>query len=72
MMYGFEAKDAMRISDMVRKAAGRTWKKLALANQMADAIKDSDKALRRARAAVDAGEHEVAAIFFVRFGRLTA
>lgn len=72
MTYGFEPKDAMRINNLVRKAEGRSWKKISLAHQMADSIKDSDKALRRARAAQAANEHEVASIFFVRFGRLTA
>lgn len=68
----YEAKDLMRITDIVRKATGRNWKKLNLAEQMAASIKDASKACRRARAAQAVGEHEVAAIFFVRFGRLTA
>jgi hypothetical protein len=71
-MNGFDAKDAMRIEGIVRKALGRSWKKIPLAHQMADSIKDAGKALRRARAAVDAGEPEIAAIFFIRYGRLTA
>ncbi len=45
------SKDAMRIYDMVRRANGSNTKLMALAVQMANAIQDVDKALRRGRAA---------------------
>jgi hypothetical protein len=66
----FEAKDERRISDLLRKANGDRYREGALARQMAAAIRDAAKALRRARAAEDVNAHNVAAIFFARYGAL--
>lgn len=65
-----EPKDIQRIKDIVVKAEGRTWKAEQLAHQMANAIKDRFKAYRRAKAASALGQHELAAIFYVRYGQL--
>jgi hypothetical protein len=46
-----EEKDLWRMRDMKKKAAGDDARLLKLATQMAGAIKDKDKALRRADAA---------------------
>lgn len=69
---GYEPKDAMRIADIVRKSKGNLSKAMQLASTMATRITHADKALRRARAAEDVNEHKLAAIFFVRYGQLTA
>jgi len=61
------SKDTMRITDIIRKAGG-DWneKAKALARQMANAITDAAKAVRRARAAEEENWHEMASIFFNR------
>jgi hypothetical protein len=67
----FEAKDATRIADIVRKSNGDPRKAQQLASNMAKAITKADKALRRAYAAQDAGENTLAAFFFVRYRELS-
>lgn len=65
----FDKKDEKRINDMVQKAKDDNHL-LRLANQMANSIKDHDKAMRRGRAAEDQNFHDVAAIFFNRAQKL--
>lgn len=64
-----EAKDHKRISDMVNKARDDAHL-LQLAGNMANAITDGPKAMRRARAAEAINYHDVAAIFFRRAQQL--
>lgn len=66
----FEDKDAMRISDIVRKSGGDDSKAAALAQRMANSITDVSKALRRARAAEDQNYNDLAAIFYNRYKQL--
>jgi hypothetical protein len=61
-----EAKDDMRISDIVKKSAGNENKEISLAQQMAKSIKDGDKAIRRARAAFEKGLEHIAKPFFLK------
>lgn len=68
----YEAKDLKRIEDIVWRAAGRSWKAQQLAQQMANSIKDRYKAFRRAKAAAALKQHDLAAIFYVRYGELKA
>ena len=67
---GYEPKDLKRIEDIVWKAEGRSWKAQQLARQMANAIKDRYKAYRRAKAAEALRQHDLAAIFYIRYGQL--
>lgn len=60
-----EAKDHKRISDMVNKARDDAHL-LQLAGNMANAITDGPKAMRRARAAEAINYHDVADIFYER------
>ena len=66
------SKDIMRIKDIVRKAAGDDFKAKSLATTMCKLIKDSYKALRRARAAERENEQDLADIFFKRATELGA
>ena len=66
------SKDTMRIKDIVRKAAGDEFKAKSLAQTMCRLIKDSYKALRRARAAERENEQDLADIFFKRATELGA
>lgn len=66
------SKDTMRIQDIVRKAAGSEYKAQTLASTMCKLIKDSYKALRRARAAERENQHKLADIFFKRATELGA
>lgn len=52
-----EAKDKMRISDIVKKSNGDPEKQLSLARTQAKLIQDGSKALRRARAAFNQIKH---------------
>lgn len=70
--FPFEAKDQMRIADILRKSKGSVTKARQLASNMARAITKSDKALRRARAAEDVNEHCLANIFFIRYTDLVS
>jgi len=76
MNNNFDSKDLRRVRDIVSKAAGGSTsmnernKELQLTEQMARSIKDVQKALRRANAATAIGRHDLAAIFFVRYGEL--
>lgn len=65
------SKDTMRVEDIIRKAGG-DWNEKAknLARQMANAITDAAKAIRRARAAEEDNWHEMASIFFGRAAQL--
>ena len=67
-----DSKDLMRIDDIVRKAAGNAYKAKALAQQMANAITDKWKALRRARASERKGQSDLADIFTKRATELGA
>ena len=67
----FESKDARRIADILTKSKGQAHKAIQFASNMAKAITKSDKALRRAAAADAAGQHQLAAIFYVRYGQLS-
>ncbi len=60
---GYEPKDTQRIEDIVWRAEGRSWKAQQLAQQMANAIKDR-------MAATALGQHDLAAIFYIRYGQL--
>lgn len=66
ILTGFDDKDSMRISDILKKAAGNKDKAEMLANKMAKAIDDGAKALRRGKAAEAAGEEDLASIFYGR------
>ena len=68
----YEAKDAMRIRDIVRKAAKGPRTKESYAVQMAGAIDDPEKALRRRNAAEAIGEHHLAEIFYARYKDLVS
>ena len=62
-----ESKDHSRIKDIVViKAPGDKKKQAQLANQQAKSITDPYKGLRRARAALDVKEYDVAKIFLQR------
>ena len=62
-----DSKDRKRISDIVdRKAPGDPAKQFALASRMAKLIKKLDKAIRRGRAAEDAGVDALAQVFYNR------
>ncbi len=63
----YDAKDEMRIRDIVSKAAGSRSKIIQLTTTMANKITDKDKALRRARAAEEDNYHEIANIFYKRY-----
>ena len=63
-------KDQKRISDIVAKAKGSGAKELQLAQTMANAIKDYDKAVGRAEAAVQQDKYEIAQIFAIRAAAL--
>jgi hypothetical protein len=67
----FEAKDARRITDMIRKAKGNTFKLGQLARNMARSITSADKALRRCHAAEDANYFDIATIFQERYPELS-
>jgi hypothetical protein len=60
-------KDVQRMRDMKKKAAGVESKALNLAKQMAHAIQDSDKAMRRAWAAKKVFEGKLAKQIFEIF-----
>lgn len=74
----FDAKDAMRISDLLVKSRSDSHA-MQLANQMANAITDPEKALRRANAAHDANTkaifgspkkalaRQIANVFYTRY-----
>lgn len=68
----FDAKDEMRIRDIVSKSGGDESKQVSLATSMAKLITDPDKALRRADAADDAGLDDLAKIFKARAKQLGA
>ena len=63
----YDAKDEMRIRDIISKAAGSKSKIIQLSTMMANKITDKDKALRRARAAEEDNYHEIANIFYKRY-----
>lgn len=63
-------KDKMRISDIIKKAAGNKRKMMDLAMQMAKSITDKYKAMRRWKAAEE--EPEIADIFKKRAEELGA
>ena len=58
-----EMKDMMRINDIIRKSGGDKEKALALATTMASRITDRYKAVRRAKAASEAGRSDLAQVF---------
>jgi hypothetical protein len=68
----FDAKDEMRIRDIVSKSGGDESKQVSLATSMAKLITDKDKAQRRAEAAEDAGYDDLASIFKARAKQLGA
>jgi len=55
-----EPKDYQRMKDIITKSKGNDDKIIALCRQMANAIKDSDKAIRRAEAAKETLPESVA------------
>jgi hypothetical protein len=65
-----ESKDVMRISDIIKKSGGDDNKALTLARTMAKLIKDYYKAMRRAKAAEEAGREDLAEIFYNRAAAL--
>ena len=65
----YDSKDEKRINDMISKAKDDDHL-LKLATQMANSIKDSTKALRRAYAAEDQNYHDVAGVFYKRAKQL--
>lgn len=69
---GYDAKDEMRINDIVKKSNDVEAKKVSLASQMAKAITDKSKALRRYMAALDilGAADKVTAIFKQRANEL--
>lgn len=67
---GFDDKDIMRITDILKKANGDVEKAKMLSNKMAKAIDDGAKALRRAKAAESIGEENIASIFYGRVADL--
>ena len=72
----FEYKDQMRIKDIVTKAATKGAneayaRQLTFAGNMARAILDPKKALRRAEAATALGYHHIAKVFYIRYGQLS-
>lgn len=62
----FDSKDEMRISDIIKKAAGDRSKSARLAQVMASKITDIAKAVRRGNAAESENYHDLASIFFKR------
>ena len=64
------SKDTMRISDIIKKSGGDDEKAKSLATTMAKLIKDYYKAVRRAKAAVEAGREDLAEIFYNRAAAL--
>jgi ribosomal protein S5 len=68
----FEYKDQKRIEDIVTKSQGSWQKQIQFAGNMARAIKDANKALRRAEAATALRHHHIAKIFYIRYGELSA
>lgn len=69
---GYELKDVSRIQGIVTRSRGSERKARQLAQQMADAITDVSKARRRAFAATALKMHDLAAIFYIRYGQLSA
>jgi len=65
-----QEKDFRRILDIVRKAEGSASQILSLGRRMAKTITHADKAFRRAEAAARYRQHELAAVFYIRFGEL--
>jgi hypothetical protein len=66
----FDVKDSTRIADIIRKSKGSNAKALQLAGNMAKAITSAEKAMRRARAAEDVNQHDIAEIFFNRYNAI--
>jgi hypothetical protein len=73
----YEYKDTMRIKDIVTKSQKKGpnqagARQLQFAGNMARAILDANKALRRAEAATALGYHHIAKVFYIRYGELTS
>ena len=66
MTIGFDPKDTMRIESIVKKSKGDLDKEIMFAKNMAEAIDDGAKALRRGEAAQALGKELLAGIFFKR------
>jgi len=69
---GVDAKDVVRIQDIIDKSRGDKGKQHQLASNMANKITDYDKAIRRGRAAEDIGRTDLADIFFGRAKELAS
>lgn len=66
-----DSKDKMRVEDIMNKAGGDwNYKAEQLTRQMAKAITDGAKALRRGKAAIEQGYNEMAIIFLLKAGAL--